>query len=82
MIPPTLLSQFYLSLSKVLNLASGTTAQQKVVPRLREHVTFSIHALFQYPKCVPTAEGISYMIASVRDQNTGFDSAQGSNSIA
>ena len=38
-------------------------------------------SLFQYPRCVPTAEGISYMIASVRDQNTGFDSAQGSNSI-
>ena len=30
---------------------------------------------FQYPRSVPTAGGISYMIASVRDQNTGFDSA-------
>lgn len=29
----------------------------------------------QYPRSVPTAGGISYMIASVRDQNTGFDSA-------
>ena len=64
-------------------LGPGTTAQQIMVPRLRELVTFSIHvhALFQYPRCVPTAEGISYMIASVRDQNTGYDSAQESNSI-